>query len=257
MWSAKSKTRTTGIRDEILQALCVLLGLMALCLWPTVKVFAQIEAEEPHADDATILAELGNDDYFVRQEAIHRLLCDNELAQDDLNRLYSKSETPEQQHRLLLVARHHMIRRMIHEQFGDEIGPGSMGLSHFVVRVTGPDGKTERAGVMVVMTLPGFPAYALLEPGDVIVEFAGAMIPDRITQAQFQQMIRTYQAGDQIPLVVMRNGKPVKMLFVLSQGQALGRVYDNSGITLKDPYRTQWNALRVSMESLISMKNDN
>jgi hypothetical protein len=202
-------------------------------------------------DVAGILVELGDDDYSVRQAATRRLLADDNIPARDLDRMYAASQTPEQRHRLLRVLRHHLIRRMIADRFGDQAGPGSMGLSHHVVRVTGPDGATERTGVMVVMTLPGFPAYALLEPGDVIVDFADQPIPERMSPAQFQQLIRTHQAGERIGLTVMRNGKPVRVLFVLCQGQALTEVYDTGGITLKEPYGRAWWVERGRVDDLL------
>lgn len=233
--------------------LCVWLwvvGLLLIVVLPVSQVLAQADEAVP-VDVSGILAGLGDDDYAVRQDVTHGLLSDDALLQNDFDRLYAASETPEQRHRLLRVARHHMIRRMIEDRFGDQAGPGSMGLSHHVVRVTGPDQATERAGVMVVMTLPGFPAFAVLEPGDVIVDFAGQPISERISPVQFQKLIQTHQAGEQIELTVMRNGKPVTVPFMLCQGQALGDVYDTKGITLKDPYRQSWRVERSRMDGLL------
>ena len=174
------------------------------------------------------------------------------MSVEELDRLLVASETPEQRHRLLRVARHHVIRRMIEENFGELAGPGSMGLSHHVVRVTGPDGEADRTGVMVVMTLPGFPAYAMLEPGDVIVDFAGEPIPRRMSpQQQFPNMIRTHQSGDTIDLTVMRNGQAKRLQLTLCQGQALAQVYDRDGVSLNEPYRSRWAAERARVQALL------
>lgn len=227
--------------------------LLCLCvsLWPITR--AQAQTDEPAAlDDASVLAALNDDDYPVRQAATQRLLAEDDLSPQTLDRLFAASRTPEQRHRLLRVARHHVIRRLIEQHFGDQVGPGSMGLSHHVVSVTGPDDSTERTGVMVVMTLPGFPAYAMLEPGDVIVDFAGQPIPERMSPAQFQQMIRMHQAGEQIALTVMRHGKAIEVPFLLCQGQALSDVYDTAGVTLNEPYRAQWARERARMQALVS-----
>ena len=227
---------------------CVV-GCLLVVVLPITRALAQ--ADDVVVDIAGVLTALGDDDYAVRQAVTHRLLSDDALTQEDVDRLYTASVTPEQRHRLLRVARHHMIRRMIEQRFGDQAGPGSMGLSHHVVNITGPDGITERTGVMVVMTLPGFPAYALLDPGDVIVDFAGQPIPERITPLQFQQLIQKHQTGEVINLSVMRNGKPVQIPFMLCQGQALGEVYDTTGIALKDPYLSAWLTERVRVEGLV------
>jgi hypothetical protein len=220
------------------------LALALLCAMPAPAVYGQ-------ESDTDLLAQLNDEDYLVRMDATHRLLADEGLSAEDLDRLFAASETPEQRHRLLRVARHHVIRRMIDQNFGELAGPGSMGLSHHAVRVTGPDGEADRTGVMVVMTLPGFPAYALLEPGDVIVNFAGEPIPERMSPSQqFPNMIRKHQAGDTIELTVMRNGRPKPLRLKLCQGQALTQVYDRDGVTLNEPYRSQWAGERVRLQAL-------
>ncbi len=207
-------------------------------------------------DERAVLAGLGDDDYRVRQEATRQLLLDESLTADQLDALYVASETPEQRNRLLRVARHHMIRRLIEQNYGELRGSGSMGLSHHVVQVTGPDGQTQQTGVMVVMTLPGFPAYAMLDPGDVIVRFAGEDMPQRMSPTQFQLLIRDHKAGEVIEIVVMRNGKPMTLDFQMSQGQALSEVYDTSGITLNEPYLGLWTQERARIEGLLRVETE-
>jgi hypothetical protein len=101
------------------------------------------------------------------------------------------------------------------------------------------------------MMLPGFPAYALLEPGDIIVDFAGEPIPQNMTPTQFQQTIKTFQNGQSVGLVVVRDGAAEHILFRLGPGQGLGEVYDTGGVTLKEPYETSWATLRTEMRALV------
>jgi C-terminal processing protease CtpA/Prc len=218
----------------------------------TTVTHAQEEtANATSLDDAGVLDRLNDDDFRVRQAETRRLLSDEALTQGDLNHLYSSSSTLEQRHRLLLIARHHMISRLMQERLGDQAGPGSMGLSHQVVQVTVPGEASPRTGVLVVMTLPGFPAYALLEPGDIIVDFAGEPIPQNMTPTQFQQTIKTFQNGQSVGLVVVRDGAAEHILFRLGPGQGLGEVYDTGGVTLKEPYETSWATLRTEMRALV------
>ncbi len=207
-------------------------------------------------DDAGVLDRLNADDFVVRQRETRRLLSDEALTRDDLNYLYSLSTTLEQRHRLLLVARHRMIRGMMRERLADQGGPGSMGLSHHVVQVSVPGEAVPRPGVLVVMTLPGFPAYALLEPGDVIIDFAGEPIPQNMTPAQFQQTIKTFQAGQEVGLNIVRDGVIEPILFRLGPGRGLGEVYDTGGVTLNEPYRSAWEALRTKMRALVGEGED-
>lgn len=228
------------------------LCLIVIIAWPA-ATHAQDDGAPPAAvDDAGTLDRLNDDDFRVRQAETRRLLADNALTQDDLNHLFSLSTTPEQRHRLLLIARHHMINRMMRERLGDQDGAGSMGLSHHMVQVTVPGDASPRSGVFVAMTLPGFPAYALLEPGDVIVEFAGEPIAQNTTPDQFKDAIKKFQNGQQIGLNIVRDGRVEHILFRLGSSQGLGEVYDDSGgIKLKEPYGTSWSALRSKMRALV------
>jgi len=201
------------------------------------------------SEDAQVLAELNDDDYQVRLSATHRLLADEALTQDDLARLFEASESPEQRHRLLGVSKHLSIRNVIHEKFKGLPGQGSMGLSHQMVQVT-ELGETPRRGALVVQTLPGFPAYAVLEPGDVVVSFAGQPLPDKLNAAQFREMILRFKAHDTISLTILREGNPIDLLFELEHGKALSEAYDAGGMVVKSPYRDKWLAARARLLAL-------
>jgi hypothetical protein len=210
---------------------------------------AQVLADQS-GDDVQVLAELNDDDYRVRQTATQRLLLDEALTQDALAKLFVAAETPEQRHRLLAVSKHHAIREMIHERFKGKAGPGSMGLSHQVVKVTAL-GEAPRTGVLVVQTLAGFPAYAVLEPGDVIVSLAGEPLPEKLSAPQFPPLIRQYQAHDTIDLTILRDDKPVSLRFEMEFGEALQDAYDPNGVRVKPPYSEKWLSAREKLLALL------
>jgi PDZ domain len=225
------------------------LMVLWVCMIPLTSASAQVAVDTAESD-GRVLAGLGDGDYHVRQAATRRLLSDDTLSRDDLDRLYAASETPEQRHRLLRVARHHVIRRMIRKKYDGQAGPGSMGLSHQVIPASAM-GDPARTGVLVVMTLPGFPAYAALEPGDVIIDFAGQPLPEKLTSAQFPQLIRAHMTGEQVRLTVLRDGETLEVMFKLEHGQALGEVYDANGLRLAAAYRQAWQTRRAEMEGLV------
>ncbi len=104
--------------------------------------------------------------------------------------------------------------------------------------------------MMVVLTLPGFPAYALLEPGDVIVGFADQPIQEKVTATLFQQLIRRHQAGEELNVTVVRDGVAESLRFRLGNGQALGAVYDSTGVALNRSYQERWFSTRERMLAL-------
>ncbi len=234
----------TGAPRPRLPMLMAVALIVCCCVFPVHAARAQAQA------DAELLAALTDEDYAIRQAQTRELLNDDGLTPERIDRLYIASTTDEQRHRLLRVARHHVIRRMIDERFADMAGVGSMGLSHHVVRVTGPDQLTEVTGVMVVMTLSGFPAHALLESGDVIIEFAGETFKERMVPTDFIDLIRRHQVNDTIELVVMRRGKAERIELTLCHGQALEQVYITGGVTMSEQYQRVWTSERLRIEAL-------
>jgi hypothetical protein len=223
--------------------------LTALVAWSLLISSGSNLFAERSEDDARVLAELNDDDYRVRQTATQRLLLDDTLTQDDIARLFVATETPEQRHRLLSVSKHHAIRDMIRERFGDRTGPGSMGLSHQVVKVSAL-GEAERTGVLVVQTLAGFPAYAVFEPGDVIILLAGEPLPEKLSDTQFPPLIRKYQAYDTIDVTILREDKPLSLQFEMEFGEALQEAYDPNGMLVKPPYLGKWLSTREKLLAL-------
>ncbi len=235
-------------------------GVVCVVVYVSLFLFTGVSAQvvvDDENDDAGVLAQLDDDEYFVRQAATRRLLTDETLTQEDLDRLFLASESLEQRHRLLRVARHHLLRRMIAQRFNGPADPGSMGLSHVVVHLPADeDGGEPRAGVMAALTLPGFPAYALLEPGDVIIEFDGQPIPGKMLGAAFPNMIRSRQAGQDIWLTVFRNGETERIRFRLGNGLALSEVYGTKSVALNEPYRQAWQTQRARMEGLVNDREE-
>ena len=120
---------------------------------------------------ASDLADLDNDHYAIRQLASRRLLADNSLSLDSIAQGYAAATTLEQKHRLMEVARHHFIRTIRREVFAGE-PLGSIGISIASVPAGSEPGLGKPA-IRVLATLPGFPAYPLLQSGDLITAVNG------------------------------------------------------------------------------------
>ena len=106
----------------------------------------------------TVLEELGSNDYQVRQAASRRLLADPNLTVQDIAALWPAATTAEQRHRLIALARHHLLRSIVQGQFA---GPpaAAIGVTHKPVNPNQMP-ELDRPAVRVVQTLPGFPGHA-------------------------------------------------------------------------------------------------
>jgi len=196
----------------------------------------------PVDPDARLIADLGAPDFGVREAAYFELLRQTAVNEQRMLRWMKRADSPEARHRVLSAARHHVLRNLTRDQF-DGFEAGSVGLTQQVLLADdAPD--LRRAAVLVVMTFPGFPAYAHLKPGDLIVQFDGQPIPDRMTVEMFRDMVQQHQNGDRISLIAIRQGQPVKLSFELGSFEALRQMYQHNDRSLQPPFSQAWQQVR-------------
>ena len=213
---------------------------------------------------------LASPDPAARERATFALLQDTSLDDAALESLFAVAATREQVQRLLTVARHHVIRRMREADFAVR-GSGSLGISQRILipGVADDDGRPQAPpglnapnrpapgpgldaagaaaagyGVIVNDTFPGFPAYAVLRPGDRIVGLNDIRIGGQISADNFQEMIKLNPAGREVRLRVLRGGEELEVAVTLAPSNALSAFYAGPGGTLDAAYETQWTAAR-------------
>lgn len=192
------------------------------------------------------LAALGDKDYARRHAAMRTLLADDALSPPQVAEAYRKAESPEQRHRLVTLARHHFVRRMRLQLFNERDRLGALGLTHAAVSA---DQLEAGAGVRVRNTLPGFPAHARLEAGDVITAIQGQPIPPGMSRDQitthFGNLIQAMPAGKAAEFTVLRQDKTLTLTVTLASRDALDDMYVPEG--LKEPYRSSWLRFKQAM----------
>ncbi|MEM1353809.1 MAG: hypothetical protein AAGC44_10370 [Planctomycetota bacterium] len=211
---------------------------------------ARIDLEGKPSDELAVL--LGDIDFEVRQEAMARLVADDTLDELVLRELLVKAETVEQRERLLIIAEHHVIREL-REQFEADlafIGTAGVGFTYHAIE-PGLNPHTERGASVVTHTMPGFPGFVHLRPGDVIVEINE--IPcfsrdENSIQIWVQRSISRQNAGSRITMVVYRRGVEMKLDFSASSITALNHFYQPSSdwgrSRLARDYREHWEGVR-------------
>ncbi|MAG17068.1 MAG: PDZ domain-containing protein [Pirellulaceae bacterium] len=217
-------------------------------------------ADDP-PDDARLMGQLSRFDYASRQRARKRLLLRDDLTEQGYKRLIDQAKFPEQRHRILDAARHHMLRKSIVRDFQGHV-PGSLG-----VRLhEASDEATLRAGAPAVRlgaTMPGFPAYASIEPGDLLVAVNQQNIPVGKTARSglaevVSQMIRTNIADREITLTVFRRGRLVDVRVTLAPYNALDSRTQKSIFTpyghLRPKYQLEWRELRARLVADVTLE---
>ena len=217
-------------------------------------------ADRPRAD---AVAGLDHADFAVRESAEAHLLTDNTLGKAELKQLIKDAKSPEQRQRLLRIAEHHVLREMRVRDFGpgaeppeafepDVFGrrqaarPAAVGYSYEPV-LAQDNPQARLPGVEVVSTMPGFPGYAHLRRGDIIVQINGQSLSIHHREHDITNWVRwqinSKEAGEKISFTVLRNGELLAVEMVCAEGQALDHMYSTNAFATasrREPYRSAW-----------------
>ncbi|MBX2851564.1 MAG: PDZ domain-containing protein [Phycisphaeraceae bacterium] len=230
---------------------------------PVVSPWAKRTREE-------VVAGLDHAEFAVRESAYGHLLTDNTLSKDALKGLIQKAKSPEQRHRLLRLAEHHLLREMRQRDFGHprpgdgppipqvaEPRPASVGYSYDPV-LAQDNPQANLPGVRVVATMPGFPGHAHLRRGDIIVQINGRGLSIHHGEGAITDWVKTQiaskQAGQTIDFTVLRSGKPLAIRMVCAEGAALNHMYTTDAFEAaarKEPYQRAWEAARAELTGLM------
>jgi hypothetical protein len=233
--------------------LCLCCAVLLLC--PLDVLAEQAAAQTAPSRDA-LLAQLASDDFTERRLAHRALLRDEALTEPDLARFYLAARTPEQRQRLLDIARHHFVRLLRLNEWPD-IRPGALGVIQSAVA---PEEMPEplykameqelatphvnRPVIRLVSTLPGFPAYAHMRPGDYVVKVNGQMLPANVStqevSGEFGQMIIRQMQGSNMTFTVWRDGALRDVTVKLASADAIRNLYEPTDRRLKVNYRRLW-----------------
>lgn len=193
-----------------------------------------------------LLDRLDSPDYATREAASAELLTGPLLDESRWLALFAQARSPEQRHRLLAAAEHQALTAMRLREFPQR-GPGSLGMTHQVISPAQRE-HLGRAAILVLGTLPGFPAHAHLRPGDLIVAFNEQTIEPEMTPNAFPQMVQLTQAGQTVTLTVLRDGREQTLRMELAGFEPLARMYDGNdtgsppGLTAR--FALPWQQLR-------------
>lgn len=196
----------------------------------------------PAQSPMDLLAQLDAPDYPTRQAAMEQLLAGPDLTPRQWQELMAAADSPEQRHRILAAARHHLLRRLRQAEFPDRHN-GSLGV---IQHVPSPAEQQVigRPGIIVSSTLPGFPAYAHLRPGDLIIALNDVVIGENINDENFQSLVRMNEAGKQVTLRIVRDGQEIERSFALASLEALTRMYERTDVGLTARFEERWRQLR-------------
>lgn len=211
-----------------------------------------------------VVALLDDSSFATRRQAEDHLLTDDTLTFASIKPLIQSAESDEQRYRLLRVAEHHVMREVREQEFGNGAAPpqpfenqlripnnaAAIGFSYEAVPA-GDNPIETLQGVTVVATMPGFPGYAYLRTGDIIIAIDGDPAANRPRHqdvtAWISWRISTHRAGDPISFTIIREGRAKTINLHCAQASALSAMYTTDGnkaASRSARYEAIWQASR-------------
>lgn len=192
------------------------------------------ESPTPAVPVERLIAQLAAPDFATREDAAAALMEHEGMDDATLTAAFRTADAPEQRHRLTRIALHCFYRQVdpLPAQPGEiEAAPEQAALG---VDLSGGPAQVVRPyqnelltnpAILVTKGLPGFPAYAHLRGGDLIVAINDAPFTDDLDVQQFTQKVQEKQAGETISLKVLRGERYVEVTFVLDSMRRLAALY--------------------------------
>ncbi len=246
------------------------------------------------AGSTTLLDDLASDRYDVRERATDLLLSDRTRSINDIVHLYAAAVTPEQRYRLLAVAMHYTSAKswMKHlsptdPSFKTEaarpnqlkpaapaqnqnaaIDPAQAGpwvpdsracLGVFLGGGLPADllPRIGQSAVCINSVYPGFPAYGILHPGDLVTQVDHQPLPvngsGEVIRDAFRKMIQEQTSGSEFTLRVFRQNQWLDVKLRSVNLELLSSVYyppDSvmaNSESLQPPYLERWLQVRQRM----------
>lgn len=181
-------------------------------------------------DPQSILAELTHQSFAKREAASQQLMSDPDLTSDQIDTLYESTDSEEARQRLVDVARHQMLWNIARERYG-ESDRASLGVSLGGISVEQAASLGQPA-VYVNRTCPGFPAFVVLEAGDLILSIDGKRPDSHVAATEvvnfYIAQIQSHKPGEDVVLEVRRGGRMFEQNVTLSSLDALAAMYQNT-----------------------------
>ena len=209
------------------------------------------DASEDDARFAELIDALFGDDEAAAVEARYALLL-AELDPDALVALATAAQNPVQLAAAEGIAKHQVLTRLRREELedleDDTVIVGFQFQTSTTAGQVGP-GTTELVerfpfGALISSTTAGFPGYAYLRPGDMIVLIDGDPLPEDRLAAQQHVMdaVRAHTIDEPVAFTLIRDGELVELSVPLARAAALPKIYSARTLTrdLIDPFLFLW-----------------
>ncbi len=220
-------------------------GTLPAAAQPAVEPDPPAAQPEPQPDEAApaptreeLVERLADPEYAVRAGATAALLRDNTLDEPALRAMLElpTSSDPERRRRLLIVAEHHLMRAIIRAwtEENTPIGVRESAAVGFSYNPLLPDKNPygEDAGLIILATMPGFPGYAYLQPGDVVLSIDGKTTRVGTIESVrrwVRSAIGAHLDGGTVRMTIQRGEDTLELAMACIGIDALNEMYTTTG----------------------------
>jgi hypothetical protein len=185
-----------------------------------------------------LVERLADPEYAVRAAATAALLRDNTLDEPALRAMLElpTARDPERRRRLMIVAEHHLMRTIIHAwtEENTPIGARASAAVGFSYNPLLPDKNPygEDAGLIILATMPGFPGYAYLRPGDVVLSIDGKTTRVGTIESVrrwVRSAIGAHLDGGTVRMTIQRGEDTLELAMPCTGIDALNEMYTTTG----------------------------
>ena len=225
-----------------------------VCLLSFSSAFAQqFQATPAQPPVATLVTQLDDASYVIRLKATQTLLGDESLDTQSLVPHFEKAKSLEQRHRLADIIHHRVLSDYVKKNLNDD-GEGAIGttLQPALTADYMPDLNTP--AVRVGQPRAGFPAYASLLPGDLIVALDGKPFPassnPRAVESSLTTSIKGTPLGRKINVSVHRDGTTTIISIRVGSLSALRILSADNNLNSSTGIPKQWDEFVVKVPAL-------
>ena len=195
------------------RTLAIVLMSVAICH----EAPREVPAAGPEPTIETLLARLADSEFLVREQATEALMLREDFHQADLHRALGRATHPERRNRLIRIAKHRFFQRLASQFPEVPQDRGALGIrlspdnqiepTRFVV-YDADHRQLPNTAMVIVQTIPGFPAFVHLRPGDQVLQVNGLKLNECLTDTDFVARLMPLHQNERLKLQV-RRGKRV------------------------------------------------
>ena len=182
------------------------------------------------------------EEFDTREAATSALMLREDFDDIHVVAALRGAPSPEMRHRLTQIAMHRYFQRM-NPSHGRDDNEASLGVDIEGRNIIRPDQNPllKSPAMMISRTRPGFPAFALLRPRDLITAIEGKPFSDNLDQGEFTARIKEHKPGDTVRVSVLRDGKsliiPIRLDSFARLDQVHARTLDVPDAALYRPWQ--------------------